>query len=160
MIQISIIIPAHNEKENLERLLPLLDGLPKCCPVEIIVALSKDNNDGSEKLVFSSSFIFTSCAGKGRAVQMNTGVSESTGSVLVFLHADVIPPNSFFIDIVESFEAGYNAGFFSYRFDKKDTWLDINASFTHRDGFFTGGGDQCLFIKRNVFNGLGRFNEN
>ncbi|WP_149276148.1 glycosyltransferase [Pareuzebyella sediminis] len=160
MNQVSIIIPAHNEKENLTRLLPILGNLPTSCQVEIIVALSKDNNDGSENLVSMDNIKFIRCFGKGRAVQMNTGFSKSKGNVLVFLHADVLPPNSFLIDIMDTLKAGYDAGFFSYRFDKENPWLNINPSFTARDGIFTGGGDQCLFIKRNVFNALKTFDEN
>jgi hypothetical protein len=49
--------------------------------------------------------------------------------------------------------------FFSYRFDKDYWYLRLNASFTSKDGPFTGGGDQCLFIRKTVFNQLGRFNE-
>tara|TARA_R110000868_G_scaffold293037_1_gene553554 strand:- start:355 stop:711 length:357 start_codon:yes stop_codon:yes gene_type:complete len=37
--------------------------------------------------------------------------------------------------------------------------LKINASFTAKDGIFTGGGDQCLFIKKEVFQSLGKFSE-
>jgi len=54
---------------------------------------------------------------------------------------------------------GYDAGFFSYRFDTTNFWLSINAVFTGKDGFYTGAGDQCLFICRFVFERLGRFDK-
>ena len=50
-------------------------------------------------------------------------------------------------------------GFFSYRFDRPGLLLKINASFTGEDGIFTGGGDQCLFIKKDVFERLGGFDD-
>ena len=37
--------------------------------------------------------------------------------------------------------------------------MKINAKLTAKDGIFTGGGDQCLFIKRKSFLRLGGFDE-
>jgi GT2 family glycosyltransferase len=91
---------------------------------------------------------------------MNHGAARAKGDVLVFLHADVWPPKAFFTDIARVMEQGFEAGFFSYRFDNEGFLLKINGSFTARKGLFTGGGDQCLFIKKSVFNEIGRFNEN
>lgn len=157
---ITVIVPAHNEQANLEDLLPHLVKLSEDSSVEIIVALSSENKDDSETILNLENVMFTKCSEKGRAVQMNKGAELSKGSVLVFLHADVRPPKSFLNDILQTMENGYDAGFFSYRFDKKSFFLMINSSFTSKDGIFTGGGDQCLFIKKKVFNDLGRFDEN
>ncbi|MFK5973007.1 MAG: glycosyltransferase, partial [Flavobacteriaceae bacterium] len=125
---------------------------------EIIVALSRSNK-GCEKLNTMTQIHFLKCSGTGRALQMNEAVSVSTGDILVFLHADVIPPKSFLTDIKEAIQDTYDAGFFSYRFDKENFFLKINASFTAKDGIFTGGGDQCLFIKKATFHELGSFDE-
>ena len=96
---------------------------------------------------------------KGRAKQMNDGTINAQGDTLVFLHADVFPPEGFFADIKKTILEGFDAGFFSYQFDKKSLLLRVNASFTKRYGLFTGGGDQCLFIKKSVFEKLGGFDE-
>lgn len=156
---ITVIIPSHNEKENLENLLPKLCGFKSPVPVEVIVALSHENNDGSENIHTTASIEILKCGLKGRASQMNTAEEKAEGSILVFLHADVTPPITFFQDIYATLESTYDAGFFSYRFDKESFLLKINASFTAKDGIFTGGGDQCLFIKKSVFRKIGGFNE-
>ena len=156
---VSIIIPAHNERENLELLLPRLKGLSASTPLEIIVALSCENNDGFENSKKEDVVKILKCSQKGRAAQMNTAVEKCKGDILVFLHADVTPPETFLEDIFATLNSGYDAGFFSYKFDKDSFFLKINASFTAKDGIFTGGGDQCLFIKRTVFLKLGGFNE-
>jgi rSAM/selenodomain-associated transferase 2 len=157
---ISVIIPAHNEKENLAVLLPQLSNLAIGHSVEVLVCLSKDTTDNSEKTTGFETVKYLSCNKRGRAVQMNDGATLAKGEVLVFLHADVKPPNNFFQDIIQTIKSGNDAGFFSYKFDKENFFLKLNASFTSKDGIFTGGGDQCLFIKKEVFENLGGFNEN
>lgn len=155
---ISIIIPAHQEKENLTDLICKMSGLKSNNGFEILVALSPGSkNDFDTDLRDKAQFIL--CSQKGRAVQMNEASRLARGEIVTFIHADVRPPTSFFIDIENAIAHGNDAGFFSYKFDKNNLLLNINAFFTRKDGFFTGGGDQCLFIKKTVFNALGRFNE-
>ncbi|WP_394971243.1 TIGR04283 family arsenosugar biosynthesis glycosyltransferase [uncultured Croceitalea sp.] len=156
---ISVIIPAHNEKENLLQLLPVLFSLAASHDVEVIVCLSRDTNDNSDKINGFNQLRHVSCNKKGRAVQMNGGAQKAKGDILVFLHADVKPPENFFRDIKQTIDQGNDAGFFSYKFDKENFFLNLNASFTTKDGIFTGGGDQCLFIKKETFDELGGFNE-
>ena len=155
---ISIIIPAHNEFDNLQRLFKIACFIEHEKLLEIIVAVSPGNTDTIDILECSQKVKVLHCENKGRAAQMNEASQAALGDTLVFLHADVVPPPEFIDDIMYSFNNGYEAGFFTYRFDK-DTWyLRVNASFTAKDGLFTGGGDQCLFIKKDVFEKLGRFN--
>lgn len=156
---ISIIIPAHKEGGNLNILLSKLATIQGMENAEVIIALSPDSslgglNDAEGKIQFLH------CKKKGRAAQMNEGAAQATGSALVFLHADVRPPTTFLSDIKNTLDNGYKAGFFSYKFDKDNFWLNMNASFTKRDGVFTGGGDQCLFITKAAFESLGRFDNN
>jgi rSAM/selenodomain-associated transferase 2 len=156
---ISVVIPAHNERQNLLRLLPKLLQLATGHQIEIIVCYSKTNSQFLTEMEAVAPVTAIHCSDNGRALQMNEGSIRAQGAILVFLHADVLPPQGFFDDIKLTLTNGHEAGFFSYQFDKKNFWLGLNASFTRRDGLFTGGGDQCLFINRDAFEKLGRFNE-
>lgn len=159
---LSIIIPAHNEKDNLKQLLFTLSGIVERChkgPVEVFIILSSTNTDGSEELPLTPHFHLIRCEKKGRAVQMNLGAQLANGDMLAFLHADSIPPPAFADNIFDALSKGFDAGLFSYQFDKGGLLLKINEFFTTRNGLFTGAGDQCLFIKTSVFNRLGQFKE-
>ncbi|WP_339632445.1 TIGR04283 family arsenosugar biosynthesis glycosyltransferase [Bizionia echini] len=157
--KISVIIPAHNERENLLVLVPRLLAISEGFHIEIIIALSSESNNLDASCFSSKEVLIEKCKEKGRAVQMNQAAKNARGNILVFLHADVIPPKTFFKSIQETIVSGMDAGFFSYQFDSDSFWLKINAHFTKTDGVFTGGGDQCLFIKKEVFQRLGAFNE-
>ena len=154
----SIIIPAHKEKDNLRSLISELSSLNGIDTSEIIVALSPESNF-DPRAEGDLGVRFLQCAKKGRATQMNEASKLAKGEILVFLHADVKPPKSFLHDIQRTIKDGHDAGFFSYKFDKENFFLKINASFTGKDSIFTGGGDQCLFIRKEVFENLGRFSE-
>lgn len=155
---ISIIIPAHKEGKNIVELLSILSAIPNNGDTEIIVALSPQS-EANIPASINGEFQMLNCVKKGRAAQMNQGAALAKGDVLVFLHADVKPPKTFISDIIEAMNAGFDAGFFSYQFDTDSILLKINASFTGRDGIFTGGGDQCLFIRKSIFKKLGTFDE-
>ena len=156
---ISVIIPAHNEIKNIKELVPKLLGIGLGGEFEILVCVSPSNSDASLGLTYSKEVKLLSCPNSGRASQMNFGAAAAEGEILTFLHADVRPPNTFFSDIKTSIENGFKAGFFSYRFDKDNFFLRLNASYTSKDGIFTGGGDQCLFIQKTTFETLGCFDD-
>ncbi len=155
---ISVVIPAHKEQRNLERLLPRLKAIGQNINHEIIVALSQLSTDANN-VNNNQDWKYITVPGKGRAIQMNYGARDAKGDILAFLHADVHPPDSFFTDIEKTITQDFDAGFFSYRFDSAHPLLKLNALFTGRDGIFTGGGDQCLFIRKCVFMEIGGFDE-
>lgn len=156
---ISVIIPAHNEIINLKELVPNLLQVGGGHNFEILICISQCNSDASLRLTFADEVKLLSCPNSGRGLQMNYGASIARGDILAFLHADVRPSDTFFSDIEETIAKGNEAGFFSYRFDKDNFFLRLNASFTSKDGIFTGGGDQCLFIQKTSFEALGGFDE-
>jgi len=154
----SIIIPSLNEKENLKVLLPAIKEAAHECPFEVLVVLAPQNNDCSEELDCSEWVQFLRSPAAGRGAQMNFGAERAVGEVLVFLHADTRIPADFFKAMLQVQEKGNQAGLFAFDFYPSSRLLQINAYFTAKKGLFTGAGDQCLFIEKELFNRLEGFN--
>ena len=158
---LSIIIPVYNEQENLIKRLSFLCEQANKLPIEIIVANSPETSDDTQNVCYQYPKVtFLNCKIKGRAAQMNTGAKKAKGTVLLFLHADVILPDDFYKQIITAIEEGNQFGFFAYQFDKKTPLLNFNSAFTAKDGIFAGGGDQCHFFKKETFINLKGYNEN
>ena len=90
---------------------------------------------------------------------MNAGAESATGEILYFLHADTRPPESFPDDILRTYDQGYEAGCYRFSFDRHHPMLAINAWFTRFDLLMCRGGDQSLFISRELFHRLGGFRD-
>ena len=89
---------------------------------------------------------------------MNIGAESAKYDLLYFLHADVIPHTNFYMLINKALINGALGGF-SYVFDEMCIGRRINAFFTRFRNPFIGGGDQSLFIKKQVFYDIGKFDE-
>ena len=154
----SIVIPALNEKENLTALLPAIQRAGVSHEFEVLVILAPQNTDESEQLQGETGVQFFWSPEAGRGVQMNFGAEQAQGRVLVFLHADTRIPSDFFRAMDRVRAEGNQAGLFAFDFYPPSRLLKINAYFTAKKGVFTGAGDQCLFIEKELFTLLGRFN--
>lgn len=155
---ISIIIPAINEAENLKKLLPEIRKAAVGETIEILVA-DGGSSDETEAVVQNSKARFISSPRKGRAVQMNYGAAEAQGDVLYFLHADTRPPRGFISDINRSLAEGYPAGCYRLAFDSDHPALTWFCWFTRFDLDIFRFGDQSLYVKRELFQHIGGFDE-
>ncbi len=152
----SIIIPTYNEGENIFRLVTYLkEHANQDSGLEIIVVDggSMDNTvfqaeEGGAEVVISE---------KGRGVQMNKGASMATGEVLYFLHADTFPPPSYYQDIISKIDDQFQAGAFRMKFDSSHPLLTISGWFTKFNISLCNGGDQSLFIRRELFERINGF---
>lgn len=155
-MKISIIIPAYNESDGI---LDLLRHLKKYADNSIadILVVDGQSSDGTVRKVRESGFKCAISPQKGRASQMNLGAEYTSGNILYFIHADSFPPETYPSDIAEAIQNGAESGCYRFAFDSNNALLKINAWFTRFDSLICRGGDQTLFIKRDVFEEMDGF---
>jgi len=151
---LSIIIPVVNEEFHLKKLLPLLVKNPA---IEVIV-VDGGSTDDSKKIAENLGVKVIN-APKSRAKQMNAGAEAATGDVLYFVHADSIPPTSFYEDIEAHLKKNISFGCFRSLFDTQNTFLKINSYFSRYKGMMFRGGGQTLWITKKFFQELNGYDE-
>lgn len=155
---VSIIIPTYNEEANILQLVNYLQKHADDRLAEIIV-VDGGSRDQTVQVVRKAGFRCIISEKKGRAAQLNCGYRMSKGSLLYFVHADSIPPKNYLDDLFRAIEEGYAAGCYRFRFDSDKLLLKINSYFTRFDRIMCRGGDQTLFITRDLFEKLGGFRD-
>ena len=155
-MNISIIIPTYNEENNLAQLLPYLLSIKQKDNVQVIVS-DGGSNDNSLKVAALHGAIAIVSPIKGRAGQMNYAVNYATGNVFYFIHADSRPPLSYYSDIENALNKSYNCGCYRSQFDSKNVLLKINAFFTRLNVLFCRGGDQTIFVTKELFEKVGSY---
>ena len=158
MTTISIIIPTYNEAEGIEKLVSYLKGCSNEAVVDLIVS-DGGSEDGTKEKAAAAGANAVLSPRKGRAAQMNHGASLAKGDVLYFVHADSFPPQTFVADIQQAVKDGYDLGRYRTKFNSPKTMLKVNAWFTRFDLFMCMGGDQTLFIRRQLFEVFSGFRE-
>jgi len=157
-MRLSIIIPTYNEEETIGALIRHLITNSDSRLADIVVS-DGGSSDETIKQAKKSGAICLISPVKGRAVQMNTGARFTRGEILYFVHADSFPPASYLDDIFSAMDTGYSAGCYRFRFNSDKIMLKINSWFTRIDRIMCRGGDQTLFVKRELFEKLGGFRD-
>ena len=88
-MSISIVIPVLNEADVIRSTLRTLQPLRKR-GAELIV-VDGGSNDGTSAFATPWADLVLS-APRGRAAQMNAGAARARCSIILFLHADSVPP--------------------------------------------------------------------
>lgn len=88
-VSVSIIIPAHNEKERISDILNQLNGLSFSNEIIVVDDASKDGTGDFVKKNFAGVKVITHETNKGKFQAMKTGVEESKGDIILFLDADL-----------------------------------------------------------------------
>lgn len=156
---ISIVIPTFNEAAIIGSLVTYLWQNANNSVKEIILA-DGGSTDGTAAIAEKAGALVIISPQKGRAAQMNHGASFATGSILYFIHADSLPPQQYSTDILTAIKNGYEIGRYRTKFNKNNFLLKANAFFTRFDWEVCYGGDQTLFVSKNVFEKLGGYNSN
>jgi rSAM/selenodomain-associated transferase 2 len=158
LMRFSVIIPTLNEERFIEKSINHFQSIGSGALVEIIV-VDGGSDDQTIEIARNAGAKVIISPKRGRACQMNFGAQNALGDFLYFVHADVLPPQSCFDDILSSIKEGYKYGCFSYQFSSKSRWLKINTFFNRFQSSLVGGGDQTLFILKSLFEQVGGFDE-
>lgn len=153
---LSIIIPTLNEADTITQ---CVGRLLACNPSAEIIVVDSGSIDDTFRIAREAGAIVFSVAKKSRAFQMNYGAKQAKGDVFYFVHSDTLPPASFGADIEQAMQEGYEIGRFRFRFDSKKIMLRINSWFTRFDKMWVSGGDETLFITKNLFYELKGYDE-
>ena len=156
-MKLSIIIPCINEAE----LLPaLLSHIKSFCgnPVELSVVDAFSNDSTKSVALEYGALVFDSSIAR-RSIQMDTGAKLATGDMLLFMHADSVPPKNFYNDILASVSSGSKMGCFRLKFSPSHKFLKFFEIFVGLPWLICRGGDQGLFISASFYKEIGGFDK-
>lgn len=155
MIMISIIIPVLNEEKNIEKSLIQFNRLKG--DKEIIV-VDGGSNDSTRQI--AERFAKVVLSERGRANQMNKGAANARGNILWFVHLDSIINENSIEKIQLAIDEKYVGGGFSLKFYDYDTlFMKYISTTSNLRAKYLGlyFGDQGIFIRRDVFEGVGGY---
>lgn len=157
METLSVIIPALNEGPFIGR---ALEAVGRAKGVETIVVDGGSTDDTVEVSGKYAARVISSP--RGRALQMNAGAGEAHGGILMFLHADCLPPEGYEIMVRDTLgEPGVIAGAFDIRIDRRGPAYRAIEKMANLRSRLTRVpyGDQGVFIRSESFEALGGFAE-
>ncbi len=152
---LSVVVPTLNESANIDALLERLRHTPG---VGEVVVADGGSTDGTQELVQQPTRLVRARSGRGR--QLNAGARETSGEVLLFLHADVVPPPDAAVQISGAVARGYVGGNFRLSYPGGGLlgrWLEALAPFYRTLGRYYG--DSGIFVRRDVYERVGGFPE-
>ncbi|MEP4533671.1 MAG: TIGR04283 family arsenosugar biosynthesis glycosyltransferase [Cyclobacteriaceae bacterium] len=156
--KISVIIPTLNEENNIGKRLKFFTNHKQRNLFEVIVVDGGSTDRTIDEITSNDYLTLLHSKTACRAVQMNLGAAQASHDILYFVHADVILPDTFFDDIMRAVKT-YKIGGYRYQFDSNRVLLKLNAFCTRFPMAWCGGGDQTLFITKELFQKLDGFDE-
>ena len=155
---ISIIIPALNEEDHIGQLISYICTNSTSSNISEIMVIDGGSTDNTASIAQKKIATVVNSE-KGRAKQMNLGAIKAKGEILYFLHADTFPPKDFDRHIINAISSNQEAGCFQMKFDSDNWLLRFFAWFTRYNHKICRGGDQSLFISKELFHKTKGFNE-
>jgi len=155
---ISIIIPVLNEADCVGTLLTYLKENYESKASHEIIIVDGGSTDDTVAIALEHGAKVV-CSEKGRAKQLNRGATMAQHAILYFLHVDTFPPKNFDKKIITATKNGNQVGCFQMKFDSNSRFLNFFAWFTRLNYKICRGGDQSLFITKDLFLKTNGFNE-
>lgn len=155
---LSIIVPMLNEASVLPIFIEKI--LVHSFYENQLIFVDGGSTDGGDKYITSHKNCTLIKSKKGRPIQMNTGAKVAHFNLLYFIHVDSIPPKNFDLHILEKNSEGKKVGCFQLQFDSNHIALRLSAFASRFNSSICRGGDQSLFIEKELFNRLNGYNEN
>ena len=159
-MKLSIIIPVLNEEKSISELLDYLEKIKNPEFTNEIIVVDGGSIDATLQILKKYSAVKVLESKKGRACQMNFGAQNASSEILYFLHSDTFPPIGFDEAITKKVQKGFFSGCFKMKFDNNHLVLRVSQWFTKFNFKFCRGGDQSLFVEKNLFIKLNGFDEN
>jgi rSAM/selenodomain-associated transferase 2 len=159
-VSFSVIIPARNEQERIDTCVANVREVADEDGADVEVIVVDGGSDDETALRAAAAGARVVAAAPGRGSQCNAGADVARGEVLLFLHADtLLPAGAFRLLTVEMTRPAIGAGTFRLRFDERHWLFSIYTAFSRFDSVLTTFGDQCIVIRRELFEGIGGFPE-
>ncbi len=156
-VKISVIIPTLNEESVLKK---TMEAAGAGNPYEIIV-VDGGSRDGTFPLASSMEGARAILSPKqGRSQQMNFGVSQSDGDVLLFLHADTLLPAGWPDEIASALASdAVQGGCFTVTLSNRHFVYRLTGAMINLRTilFRSFTGDQAIFVRRSFFEKVGGF---
>ena len=157
--RISVVLPVLDEEL---RIGDRLEELGRTAGIAEVIVVDGGSRDRTAEITRSFPDVRLVSAARGRGSQMNAGARVASGDVLLFLHADVaLPPDAAtWVERVLADPAVVAGAFRTWTVaDAGRSWVapllhlaDLRSRFTQLPY-----GDQALFVRRDVFDGVGGF---
>lgn len=156
---LSIIIPALNEADVIVRTQSAIARL-RARGAEIIVVDGGSTDETVARARLRADLMLE--APRGRATQMNAGAARARGTILLFLHADSVPPPDADVIIVDGLNRTRRGwGRFDARIAGAHPLLRLVERMMNLRSRWTGiaTGDQGIFVTRSLFQAVGGYPE-
>ncbi|MGE5196378.1 MAG: TIGR04283 family arsenosugar biosynthesis glycosyltransferase, partial [Anaerolineae bacterium] len=149
-VEVSIIIPVYNEEKMIDR---LISSLLLLKPSPELIFVDGGSKDATAAYIKGRGLHLIESPRRGRAVQLNLGVSAATGRKLLFMHADCFLSQEAYSAMIACLNrAEIVGGAFSYALDRSEEDFReriIEKGVALRNILFTlPYGDQGYFIRR------------
>jgi rSAM/selenodomain-associated transferase 2 len=157
--RVSVIVPTLDEERSLPRCLESLELLDE--PFEVVV-VDAGSSDATARIAESHPRVRLIHSPRGRARQMNAGAREARGRFLWFLHADCTAPAGALPELRRVLaDERVALGAFRFVLDARGAIFRLVELGVRLRCIFrrTPYGDQGLFVRRDVFESIGGFEE-